>query len=170
MPVFISDRDNGLGLYGYYGLPIIDVPGVKVSAHHSGHVLTDAAAGRPAAAGGAGGTETDEAAAAERRAAIIAANEQFVADFFPGLEAKPFRNDNCLYTSTSDLDYVLDRVPGFENAVLVGGGSGHAFKMGPAVGAAAAALALGREPPFALDKFRLDRPGLNAGSALPSRP
>ena len=27
MPVFISDRDNGLGPYGYYGLPIIDVPG-----------------------------------------------------------------------------------------------------------------------------------------------
>ena len=39
MPIFIHDVPNGLGEYGYYGLPMIDVPGmpsvrgVKVSAH-----------------------------------------------------------------------------------------------------------------------------------------
>ena len=28
MPVFIHDGPNGLGEYGYYGLPMIDVPGM----------------------------------------------------------------------------------------------------------------------------------------------
>ena len=43
---------------------------------------------------------------------------------------------------------------------MAGGGSGHAFKMGPAIGDAAAALALGVKPPFSLETFRLDRPAL----------
>jgi len=30
MPVFISSCDNGLNSYGYYGLPVIEVPGVKL--------------------------------------------------------------------------------------------------------------------------------------------
>ena len=45
-------------------------------------------------------------------------------------------------------------------AIISGGGSGHAFKMGPAIGDAAAALALGLKPPFSLETFRLDRAAL----------
>lgn len=63
-----------------------------------------------------------------------------------GLEPEPFLSQNCLYTSTPDHDYILDRVPGFDAVVLAGGGSGHAFKMGPAIGELCACLALGREP------------------------
>lgn len=146
MPVFISDAANGLGALGYYGIPIVSVPGVKVAAHHAGTVLdaktlrTHDAAGDPA---------------------IVAANERFVARFFPGLEPAPFRSESCLYTTTPDTHYVLDRVPGRgAPVVLAGGGSGHAFKMGPAIGDAAAALALGAAPPFSLETFRLDRPAL----------
>ena len=93
-------------------------------------------------------------------AAIVDANKRFVEAFFPHLDPAPFLNDHCLYTSTPDLDYVIDTVPGFPNVVLAGGGSGHAFKMGPAIGDAAAALALGVKPPLSLETFRLDRPAL----------
>ena len=50
------------------------------------------------------------------------------------------------------------QVPRLDAACI--GGSGHAFKMGPAIGDAAAALALGLKPPFSLETFRLDRPAL----------
>ncbi len=40
----------------------------------------------------------------------------------------------CQYENTSNGDFLIDRHPRFENAWLVGGGSGHGFKHGPAVG------------------------------------
>jgi sarcosine oxidase len=40
----------------------------------------------------------------------------------------------CQYESTSSGDFLLDRHPAMSNVWLVGGGSGHGFKHGPAVG------------------------------------
>ncbi len=40
----------------------------------------------------------------------------------------------CQYTNTSNGDFLIDRHPEMENVWLVGGGSGHGFKHGPAVG------------------------------------
>jgi len=40
----------------------------------------------------------------------------------------------CQYENTSNGDFLIDRHPEFENVWLVGGGSGHGFKHGPAVG------------------------------------
>src|ERR1041385_1483105 len=40
----------------------------------------------------------------------------------------------CQYENTSSGDLLIDKHPGFENVWLVGGGSGHGFKHGPAVG------------------------------------
>ena len=146
MPVFISDLNNGLGDLGYYGIPVVEIGGVKVAAHHVGAVLDDKA------------LRTHNG---EGDPAIISSNERFVASFFPGLEAAPFHSESCLYTTTPDYHYVLDKVPGAgAPVILAGGGSGHAFKMGPAIGDAAAALALGVKPPFSLETFRLDRPAL----------
>lgn len=59
----------------------------------------------------------------------------------------------CQYENTSNGDFLIDRHPGFENVWLVGGGSGHGFKHGPAVGDHVAALISGNgkvEPRFAL--------------------
>lgn len=46
----------------------------------------------------------------------------------------------CQYENTSNGDFLIDRHPDLENVWLVGGGSGHGFKHGPAVGALAASL------------------------------
>jgi len=40
----------------------------------------------------------------------------------------------CQYENTSSGDFLIDRDPDLENVWLVGGGSGHGFKHGPAVG------------------------------------
>jgi glycine/D-amino acid oxidase-like deaminating enzyme len=60
----------------------------------------------------------------------------------------------CQYENSSNGDFLIDRHPDFENVTLVGAGSGHGFKHGPAVGAYAAELALGTlaapEPRFSL--------------------
>ena len=40
----------------------------------------------------------------------------------------------CQYENTSTGDFLIDRHPNHENVWLVGGGSGHGFKHGPAVG------------------------------------
>jgi sarcosine oxidase len=40
----------------------------------------------------------------------------------------------CQYENTSNGDFLIDRHPALENVWLVGGGSGHGFKHGPAVG------------------------------------
>ena len=46
----------------------------------------------------------------------------------------------CQYENTSNGDFLIDRHPDFENVWLVGGGSGHGFKHGPAVGEHVASL------------------------------
>ena len=60
----------------------------------------------------------------------------------------------CQYENSSNGDLLIDRHPRWANAVLVGAGSGHGFKHGPAVGRYAADLAAGRlarpEPRFSL--------------------
>ena len=59
----------------------------------------------------------------------------FLAERFPALAAAPLVETRvCQYENTSTGDFLIDRHPDFENVWLVGGGSGHGFKHGPAVG------------------------------------
>ncbi|MBI4461540.1 MAG: hypothetical protein HY653_01415, partial [Acidobacteria bacterium] len=52
----------------------------------------------------------------------------------------------CQYEATRDGHLLLDRHPAWENVWLVGGGSGHGFKLGPKVGEVVAAQVVGRGP------------------------
>ena len=59
----------------------------------------------------------------------------------------------CQYENTSNGDFLIDRHPERENVWIVGGGSGHGFKHGPAVGEYVAAMIAGEgtpEPRFSL--------------------
>jgi len=52
----------------------------------------------------------------------------------PALKDAPVAETRvCQYENTSNGDFLIDRHPAFENVWLVGGGSGHGFKHGPAV-------------------------------------
>ena len=58
-----------------------------------------------------------------------------LAERFPALaDARVLECEVCQYESTSTGDFLIDRHPGIPNVWLVGGGSGHGFKHGPAVG------------------------------------
>ncbi|HXJ91374.1 MAG TPA: FAD-dependent oxidoreductase [Terriglobia bacterium] len=66
---------------------------------------------------------------------------------FPALQEAPLVEARvCQYENTSTGDFLLDRHPAFENVWLAGGGSGHGFKHGPAVGEYLAGRILEGEP------------------------
>jgi glycine/D-amino acid oxidase-like deaminating enzyme len=58
-----------------------------------------------------------------------------VARRFPALSNAPIVETRvCQYENTSNGDFLIDQHPEMENVWLVGGGSGHGFKHGPAMG------------------------------------
>jgi glycine/D-amino acid oxidase-like deaminating enzyme len=81
---------------------------------------------------------------------------EYMAFRFPGMKDAPLVETGvCQYEQTSDSHFIVDRHPGAENVWLVGGGSGHGFKHGPALGEMVARLLLKQQEPPAL--WRLKR-------------
>ncbi len=76
---------------------------------------------------------------------------------FPELKGSPLLESRvCQYENSPDQHFIADRHPAASNAWIVGGGSGHGFKHGPAFGELVAANVLGEkpvEPAFALSRF-----------------
>ncbi len=71
----------------------------------------------------------------------------YLAGRFPALANAPVVESRvCQYENTSNGDFILDRHPFMENVWFAGGGSGHGFKHGPAVGEYVAQLVTGAEP------------------------
>lgn len=66
---------------------------------------------------------------------------EFVRERFPLLADAPIVETRvCQYENTPTHDYLIDRHPQWENVWIVGGGSGHGFKNGPAIGKYVAGL------------------------------
>ena len=84
----------------------------------------------------------------------VAAARAFVAERFPALATAPIVETRvCQYENTSNGDFLIDRHPEFDNVWIAGGGSGHGFKHGPAVGEYVERLVTGSiqpEPRFSL--------------------
>jgi glycine/D-amino acid oxidase-like deaminating enzyme len=86
----------------------------------------------------------------------------------PGLRGAPLVESRvCQYERTPDSHLVLDRHPQYENVWLVGGGSGHGFKLGPALGEFVARQVLGRKAEPIQPQMRL---GACAWPDLAARP
>ena len=121
---------------GVYGIPDLDARGFKVGLDRHGPSIDPDIAERL----------VEPAAVAEARA--------FLARRFPALAAAPLVDARvCQYENTSSGDFLIDQHPTWPSVWIVGGGSGHGFKHGPAVGAHVADLLAGRvtvEPRFAL--------------------
>lgn len=67
--------------------------------------------------------------------AIFEEMSEVVTNRFPALEgAALLRHHTCVYESSLDGHYIMDKAKGLENATILCGSSGHGFKMGPAVG------------------------------------
>jgi glycine/D-amino acid oxidase-like deaminating enzyme len=75
---------------------------------------------------------------------------EYLAFRFPALKNAPLIESRvCQYEQTPDGNFILDRHPRLENVWLLGGGSGHGFKHGPAVGKVIADLILNEGEPDA---------------------
>jgi monomeric sarcosine oxidase len=78
----------------------------------------------------------------------IEAARTFLGELFPALHGAPLTEARvCQYENTSNGDFLIDRHPEHGNVWLVGGGSGHGFKHGPAVGEYVASQILGTAAP-----------------------
>jgi sarcosine oxidase len=86
------------------------------------------------------------------------AARQYLARRFPALKNAPLVESRvCQYENSPDHHFLVDRHPDAHNVWIVGGGSGHGFKHGPALGEMVADNVLGRkapEPIFSLARFQ----------------
>jgi len=90
-------------------------------------------------------------------AEAVTRTRAFLAKRFPALATAPLvSSEVCQYESTPDDHFIIDRHPRAGNVWVVGGGSGHGFKMGPALGELVASLVLGErdvDPQFGIARF-----------------
>jgi sarcosine oxidase len=79
----------------------------------------------------------------------------FLAERFPELAKAPLAaTEFCNYENSPDGNLIIDRLPNTKNVWVLGGGSGHGFKLSPAVGEMAAQqIVLGKDAP---KTFRLN--------------
>jgi sarcosine oxidase len=120
------------------GPPLPSVVDIGAGGGHDMYALYDRVHGLKAGAHHAG-PETDPDDPGEPDPAIVERVAAWVAERFPGVDADPVATDTCVYTTTPDQTFVLDR----RGRVVVGSAcSGHGFKFAPAVGRRLAELAL----------------------------
>jgi glycine/D-amino acid oxidase-like deaminating enzyme len=80
----------------------------------------------------------------------------YLAYRFPGMKDAPLLETRvCQYENTTDQNFIIDRHPGNSNIFIVGGGSGHGFKHGPALGEMVARMIFKEEVAEAV--YRLQR-------------
>jgi glycine/D-amino acid oxidase-like deaminating enzyme len=82
---------------------------------------------------------------------------EFVAHRFPALARAPLLGaEVCQYENSPDGHFIIDRHPAMRDVWIVGGGSGHGFKMGPAIGELVSRLVRedgSSDPLFGLARF-----------------
>jgi sarcosine oxidase len=118
-PPSIVDLNAETGGHGMYSLHD-PVHGLKAGAHHAG-------------------AEADPDTEAQPDPAIVERIAAWVRDRFPDVDPSPVETQTCLYTNTTDEQFVLER----RGRVVVGSAcSGHGFKFAPVVGRRLAELAL----------------------------
>jgi monomeric sarcosine oxidase len=99
-----------------YGVPDLDGRGFKIALDRHGPAFDP---------------DTSDRIAGE----TVPAVRDYLGRRFPDLcEAPLLASEVCQYENTSNGDFLIDRHPELENVWLVGGGSGHGFKHGPAIG------------------------------------
>jgi sarcosine oxidase len=83
---------------------------------------------------------------------------------FPAMKDAPLvETQVCQYENTPDNHFIIDRHPQAENVWIVGGGSGHGFKHGPAVGEMVAKLVTGEidiSPHFVQEMREMGHPSV----------
>jgi sarcosine oxidase len=120
LPTWLFQEDE------IYGMPDLESRGLKIAVDRHGERVDPDTQSRMASPEGA-----EEA-------------RRFVEQRFPSLRGAPIVETRvCQYENTWNGDFLIDHHPEMENVWFVGGGSGHGFKHGPAVGEYVAGRILG---------------------------
>jgi len=139
MPVWLDYGDRVM-----YGIPGNAHRGFKIADDTSGPPMDPTTAPRDVSAAG------------------IAAVRDFMERRFPALRGAPLiGSEVCQYEATPDSDFIIDRHPRAGHVWIAGGGSGHGFKMGPAIAERLASGILdgaALDPRFALSRFEAPPP------------
>jgi glycine/D-amino acid oxidase-like deaminating enzyme len=94
-------------------------------------------------------------------AEALASARHYLALRFPGMKNAPLLESRvCQYENTTDHNFIIDRHPDNGNLWILGGGSGHGFKHGPAIGEMAADLVMNdrtADPLYRLARFKGSR-------------
>jgi sarcosine oxidase len=83
--------------------------------------------------------------------------DRVISGRLPGLARQCVKAVTCMYTTTPDGDFVIDRHPEHPSVIVVSPCSGHGFKHSAAIGEAVAAIVVGEEPTVDLSPFSLSR-------------
>jgi monomeric sarcosine oxidase len=132
MPVWLHHGDE------MYGLPDIENRGIKIASDKHGEPFDP---------------EIDNRTVSEKGLREV---REYLGRRLPELQNSPLLESRvCQYENTSNGDFLIDRHPEGDNLWIVGGGSGHGFKHGPAVGEHVTARILDRTEPE--KRFSIER-------------
>lgn len=142
MPVFLLDADAAEGTPAdvIYGFPDFAGTGVKAASHLLGRTLASADDARQDA-------DADDAA---RILDVLGRLVPAAAGPVRGLKT-------CIYTSTPDADFIVDRHPADPRIVLASACSGHGFKFASLLGEVLADLATIGSTTHDISRFALSR-------------
>ena len=137
LPIWIWETEDG---QHPYGLPALD-GAVKVALHHGGEnrVCTADTIGRTV-------HERD-----------VEAMRVCLRNRIPALPGRLLDAKTCLYTSTPDGHFILDRHPSHPNVLIVSPCSGHGFKFTPVIGEIVADLVADGRTRHNIGLFSLSR-------------
>jgi sarcosine oxidase len=130
-PVWVEFSDRV-----FYGIPAVDSRGFKIADDTRGTTVDP--------------TSLERVVSSEGLDRV----RQKLAQRFPAMASAPLVESRvCQYENSPDGHYIIDRHPAASNVYIVGGGSGHGYKLGPALGEHVAAVVLGTDK--LKDRFRL---------------
>ncbi|RKD93755.1 N-methyl-L-tryptophan oxidase [Halopiger aswanensis] len=124
----------------FYGLPIYDVPGMKLGKYH--HFDED--------------VDPDEYDREPNREDERLLRE-VVENYFPGAAGPTMRLATCMFTNSPDEHFILDTLPDHPQVAVGAGFSGHGFKFASVIGEILADLAADGETDHPIEMFGLDR-------------
>ena len=110
----------------FYGIPSIEGRGFKIAPDWPGPIVDP---------------DRQERRLSDERVGVA---RRYLERRFPAMAGQPVAEGRvCQYELTADTHFIIDQHPAIAGAWIVGGGSGHGYKHGPAIGEYLSALIVG---------------------------
>lgn len=135
-PVYLVETPTA----AYYGMPMIDPRGHKAARHYAAPEL-----------------DSPDAVDWTTHPEDAAVGLEFVNRYLPASAGPCTHSQVCMYTTTPDKHFVIDRHPKHPHVAIAAGFSGHGFKFAPTVGEILADLAEAGRTRHPIDLFRVGR-------------